>query len=211
MKRISEAIREVVLRQPFLEEALRHGFLNLTSFSEYIRPSIEAETQKSVSVHAIKMALSRLPRIGEAEVGKYTKIFQKISTCSNLSLLTLPRTQKHITMITELMIDRRAKLGRFFTLIEGIHEVDLIFASEESARIDVSIHHTLPTLRLDHLGLITCELENHEMMTPWLFYEVTKGFAFHGINIVQILSTTHELGVIIHETDMKQAMNVLMT
>jgi hypothetical protein len=59
MKKISDIISGIVMRQTFLEEALAYGFLNLTAFAEYVQKDIEQEVQKEVSVHAIKMALSR--------------------------------------------------------------------------------------------------------------------------------------------------------
>lgn len=62
MKKISDILGQVIGDQPFLEEALYHGFLNLTAFAEYIRPYVEETSQKTVSVHAIKMALSRLEK-----------------------------------------------------------------------------------------------------------------------------------------------------
>ncbi len=212
MRKISEVITEVIMRQSFLEEALRYGFLNLTSFSEYIRPYVETETQKTVSVHAIKMTLSRIQKKNLQEIGHRNSVkFQKISTCADLSLMTFARTPSNILMITSLMNERKEKASRFFTIIEWMHEIDMIFASEDRAMIDSHIHHTIPTLVLEHLWLVTCEVEDDEITTPGLFYEVTKGFAFHAINIVQMLSTTHELGIIVREEDMKRAMGVLMS
>lgn len=62
MIKISHVIENIVLRQPFLEEALSNSFLNLTAFSEYIQSYVIREAQKDVSIHAIKMSLSRLEK-----------------------------------------------------------------------------------------------------------------------------------------------------
>jgi hypothetical protein len=59
MKKISTVISELVRQSSFLEDGLYKGYINLTAFAESIRPFVEKETQKKVSVHAIKMALSR--------------------------------------------------------------------------------------------------------------------------------------------------------
>ena len=59
MKKISTVISELIRQSPFLEDGLYKGYINLTAFAENIRPFIEKETQKEVSIHAIKMALSR--------------------------------------------------------------------------------------------------------------------------------------------------------
>ena len=59
MKKLSAIVGEIIIGKPFLEEAMHYNYLNLTAFSEYLRPYIERELQKDVSIHAIKMALSR--------------------------------------------------------------------------------------------------------------------------------------------------------
>jgi len=59
MIKLSDIVSEIILEQPFLEEALVYGYLNLTAFSEYIQPYIEKKLEKNISIHAIKMALSR--------------------------------------------------------------------------------------------------------------------------------------------------------
>ena len=59
MKKISSILESLILTQPFLEDALLYGYLNLTAFAEYVQPHIQKELEKNVSTHAIKMALSR--------------------------------------------------------------------------------------------------------------------------------------------------------
>jgi hypothetical protein len=43
-----------------------------------------------------------------------------------------------------------------------------------------------------------------------LLYSVTKQLAFHKINILQLISTYHELGIIIAEKDIKATVTVLL-
>ncbi len=62
MKKLSTILSDIIIGKPFLEEAIVNNYLNLTAFSEYIQPYIQKEFQKDVSIHAIKMALSRFAR-----------------------------------------------------------------------------------------------------------------------------------------------------
>ncbi len=62
MKKLSTILSDIIIGKPFLEEAIANNYLNLTAFSEYIQPYIQKELQKDVSIHAIKMALSRFAR-----------------------------------------------------------------------------------------------------------------------------------------------------
>lgn len=135
MKKISEIIEQVIVTQPFLEEALAFGFLNLTAFAEYIRPYIERESQKSLSVHAIKMALSRMEKPKNIREKIPNRSFHNMSTRIGLSIMTLPRSSKSVEIVTGCMIETRRKNDHFFTMIEGIHEIDIIY--------ETSIHQHL--------------------------------------------------------------------
>lgn len=210
MKKISEILSDIILEKPFLEEAILNNYLNLTAFSEYIRPYIQKELWKNVSVHAIKMALSRFPKNQEVPIHFLGRGLSQISTRSNLSIMTLVRTPKNIELVTEFMKQKRNNVKHFFTIIEWIHEIDIVFAQD----LFLSIQEVFPShsqlLLVSWLWLITGELGDTEISTPWLFYTITKRLAFHGINIVQVLSTYHELGIIVKEENIKKALLVLM-
>lgn len=209
MKKISEVIRDLVSKQPFLEEALSFWFLNLTAFAEYIQPYIEKEAKKTVSIHAIKMALSRMDIPLEITPWNYGG-FQKISTRMGLSIMTIARSPKNISLITHLMLEKQKRRDHFFTIIEWVHEIDIIFETKDTDLLHEKIPQTLQILIVSGLWLISCELSDKEISTPWLFYRVTKKLAFYDINIIQVLSTYHELGVIMAEGDIKRGVNILL-
>lgn len=209
MKKISEIIAEIVKSQPFLEEAMTYWFLNLTAFAEYIRPTIERELEKDISVHAIKMAISRMD-IPSTLRSKSSYTLSRISSRLGLCIITLPRSTKTIELVISIMQKKRKKDARFFTMIEGVHEIDIIYEFDDIEEINSSLPEALCLIRVSWLGLISIELGDTEISTPWIFYQVTKQFAFHGINIIQVLSTYHELGIIIDQRDMGKAMGVLI-
>ena len=72
-------------------------------------------------------------------------------------------------------------------------EIDIIFVSDMYLLLQNRIAVSLQTLLVQDLGLVSLHLSEQEIAKPGLFYHVTKKLAFHGINIIQILSTYHEL------------------
>lgn len=209
MRKVSDIITDIVTRQAFLEEALSYNFLNLTAFAEYIQKQVEKEAAKSVSVHAIKMALSRM-KIRENFSLSSGNHFSRISTRTGLSIMTLVRSSKSIELVTQFMTERKKDTKWFFTMIEWMHEIDIIFETNDSNIIQEKFPQSLQILVVSWLGLISWELSDLEISTPWLFYNMTKRLAFHGVNIIQVLSTYHELGIIMQEEDIKKGMNLLM-
>jgi hypothetical protein len=100
---------------------MQYWYLNLTAFSEYIRPYLQKELQKDISVHAIKMALSRFDKLQNIRTSVVSRWLQKISTRTNLSILTLARTPRNIELITQFMAEKKRSDKQFFTIIEGVH------------------------------------------------------------------------------------------
>jgi hypothetical protein len=210
MKKLSTILSDIIIGKPFLEEAIVNNYLNLTAFSEYIRPYIQKELQKDISIHAIKMALSRFTRPWEVPMNTMSHWLKKISTRTGLSILTLARIPKNIELITQFMIEKKRSDKHFFTIIEGVHEIDIIFAHDLRESIEEKFPSHSRLLLVSDLGLVTGELSDAEISTPWLFYTVTKRLAFHGVNIIQVLSTYHELWIIVREIDIKKALFILM-
>ncbi len=210
MKKLSNVVSEIISGKPFLEEAMLYGYLNFTAFSEYIRPYIEKEIGRNISVHAIKMALSRFEWVDTVLLSTESKWLTKISTRTNLAIITLARTSKNIELVTQFMTEKRRDTKYFFTMIEGVHEIDIIFDHDLTLSMDerFSVHSRI--LTVSWLGLVTGELSDSEISTPGLFYRVSKRLAFHDVNIIQVLSTYHELGIIVREEDLKKALFVLM-
>lgn len=210
MKKISSILESLILTQPFLEDALLYGYLNLTAFSEYIQPYIQKELGKDVSIHAIKMAFSRYHWVKNTVKNREKRNgFSKLSTRKWLNIITLSRTPKNLELTTQLLLNKR-KHKNFITIIEWSHEIDIVFEDELMEYIEGNFHGHSQLLMVTGLGLVSWTLSESEMNTPWLFYTVTKRLAFHDINIVQVLSTYHELWLLVREEDLKDAVLVLM-
>lgn len=209
MIKISDIISGIVMRQPFLEEALNYGFLNLTAFAEYIQNQVEKDAWKPISVHAIKMALSRMHVQRDISTIHQAR-FTKLSTRLGLSIMTLVRSPRSIELVTNFMMERKRDTKGFFTMIEGVHEIDIIFETSNLSLLRERFPQSIQILTVSWLGLISWELSDVEISTPWLFYNITKRLAFHGVNIIQVLSTYHELGIIIQESDLKKGIGLLL-
>ncbi len=209
MIRISEIVANVVRGQPFLEEALRFRFLNLTGFAEYVRPYVEKEARKPVSVHAIKMALSRL-EIPDS-ITERVPNFQpgRMGTIRDLSIMSVVRSKQSIGKIQSLFSH---KIGgnQYCAIIEGSSEIDVVY--DESFRETVlrNVPEEFRILSMDGLSLCSLRLRDSEIYRKGLFYGVTKQLAFHDINIIQVVSTYHELGLIVKNEDLKKTVTVLL-
>lgn len=210
MIRVSEIIQDIVHNQPFLEDALHNNYLNLTGFAEYIRPFIEEKTGKLTSTHAIKMALSRMERPNSLPDYNVRYSHNQISTISEITLMSLVRSRKCEDTIPSLLALRQNDLNRYLTITYGSREIDLLYEQSIAKDLEKIIPQDLQILRVHNLSVCSIQLRDNDVYQKWLFYAVTKKLAFHNINILQVISTYHELGVVVQSEDLKKTVTVLL-
>ncbi|MDP2103957.1 MAG: hypothetical protein Q8K26_03485, partial [Candidatus Gracilibacteria bacterium] len=186
------------------------NYLNLTGFAEYIRPFIEEKTLKSTSTHAIKMALSRMERPTHLPVYNVRYTHNQINTISGIILMSLIRSPGSEEKIQSFLSLGRANLNRYLAVIQGSREIDLLYEEALSGDIESIMPENLQILKIHNLSICSIQLRDDDVYQKGLFYSVTKKLAFHGINILQVISTYHELGVVVQSADLKKAVTVLM-
>lgn len=138
------------------------------------------------------------------------QVFEKISIKRNLSILTIARNEKNMQILASFIEQKSKKDGEILSIIEGFQEVDIIFNSAHNDEIITLFGENQYTIIVENLGLMSCELSNQEISTPGLFYQVSKRFMFENINIVQVLSTYQELGIVLAEKDLEKWVQLMM-
>lgn len=211
MIRISEIISDIVAWQPFLEDALQHGYLNLTGFSEHIQPYIEERVGKPISAHAIKMALSRMNHPENLSPYGIRCSHNQISTISGLSLTSISKSPNTQEILWRLHSMKRSELNSYMAIIEGSREVEIFYDRSLVSILDQELPLDFRILTIENLSLCSLHLRDEEIYQKWLFYSITKKLAFHDINIIQVISTYHELGVVVRDEDLKKTVTVLLS
>ena len=211
MIRISEIISDIVAWQPFLEDALQNDYLNLTGFSEYIRSYVEERAGKPISAHAIKMALSRMNPPKQLSPYSVRCNHNQVSTISGLSLMSILKSPNSQKIIWNLQSLKRGELNSYMAVIEWSREIDIFYDRTFSTIIEEYFPANLRILTMSGLSLCSLHLRDEEIYQKGLFYSVTKKLAFHDINIIQVISTYHELGVVVCDDDLRKTVTVLLS
>lgn len=202
---INTALDKIINESPFLEEWLYNEYINLTSFSEYIKPKIELITKKEVSIWAIKMALSR-----------FIKNKQKIITYKRFDLSDF-FIKKHINIIytknnyAAFEIANIKKLNDdFITIIQWINNCSIVFNDNLKEKIEEKINKKDIILKLDNLSLIWINLDENRINEIWIVYTITKKINFSNINIVEIITSLKEIHFLVKEEDLKKTIESIM-
>jgi len=214
MKTISDEIRQIILSQPYLEEALTRGIINYSALAREIRPQIEKELFKDLSDSAVMMAIKRLAeRLPDRlkPIEKHVRNMMRMTVRSDLLEYTYPSNGRIMTSISMITSKIQNPAMEFFTFSLGSHEVTMIFSRNMKATVDQTIQANRPNVILEHLSTISINLPEETVTTPGIHYAILKQLAWNRINVVEVVSTYTEFTIVLASKDIDKAFSILMS
>jgi len=210
---VSDTVSEIVSRKPFLEEALASGLINLSSLARDIYPEVSQRMDKDVKHGAVVMALKRLKpdvnyQINE-RIKKVVDLMGDITVRSNLADFTFRNSDSLTTNQTRLLeiISKRKEI--FYAFSQGIYETTIILSNLIENEVNEIFKDEFLTFKIANLSSITIKLPEENTSVFGVYYHILKKLAYEGINILEIVSTTHEFTVIVNDNDVDAAFSVL--
>lgn len=213
MKATHVVVEEIIKKSPFLEEALAEGIINLSSLSRQIKPEIDEQLHKDVQVGAIVMALKRLsPKFDPNLKIKVKKVINRlgdITVRSNITYYTFNNSETIIEKQAELLKKLKGKKDTFFAFSQGVYETTIILSNSEQNDIDLIFNNESLVQATKGLSSITIKLPSENADTSGIYYFILKKIAWEGINILDIISTTHEFTIIVDDESVDRAFSIL--
>jgi len=212
MKTIAQVVEVLVKKKPFLE-SLTEGLINLSSLARMLHSDIEKELKKEVQSGAIVMALKRLvPTLQIKQDMKLRKMLSAIGDIilrSNLSDYSFKNSDSLMSCQIELMNKIGSDNEIFYTIVQGVHETTVVSSSVLEEDIDKIFNDERLIIKQSQLSSITLKLPKDNIMQPGLYYFILKELAWEGINIVEVVSTSHEFTILVNEEDIDRAFLVI--
>jgi len=213
MVTISESVSDIVRRKPFLEEALASGLINLSSLAREIHTEVCQRLDKDVKHGAIVMSLKRLkPTINfqiNLRIKKVVELMGDITVRSNLADYTYRNSMSLTSCQTRLLEIISTRKEIFYAFSQGIYETTLILSDVIDDEINKIFKDEYLTYKFSNLSSITIKLPEENAQVFGVYYHILKKLAYEGINILEIISTTHEFTVIVNDADVDAAFSVL--
>lgn len=206
---IPQVVQNLVKAKPFVEEALNEGIINHSALARQLLPEIETLLKKEVKEGAVIMALKRMPisvdRMVSIRLTKIIKALGDITVRSNLTDFTFFNSdtlRANERLLVDLIKDRKEG---FYTISRGVYETTLVVSSIFSE----NVQHIFKVEKLlsstTNLSSITIRMPNENQTTPGLYYFIFKRLAENGINIIEIVSTTNEITIIVASNSVEKA------
>jgi len=203
----------LVKQQPFTERALAEGLLNLSAFSRQIKPDIEKIVKKPVTEASILMALKRLVPMIEVsmskKIEKATKGFGDIIVRSHLVDFTYKNSDSLIEKQGNLVKLLTTERDAFYTISRGVFETTIVISNSFAEEVKRLFAEETLISSTPSISSVTLRLPKDNIKIPGLYYFVFKQIAWDGISILEVISTTNELSMIVKDKDVDRVFSII--
>ena len=213
MKTIANCVEEILISQPFLEDALARNILNFSALADELKAPISKMLHKPVKSGAIIMALRRYsPPKQMANRVKLNTVLKKlgaITVRSNILDYTFKNSdtlvQSHLKMLKLIKEDPQI----FYTFTRGVHESNVLITSTFRKEIERSYKKENLITYKDNLSAISIALPKENTKIAGLYYQFFKRLAYEGISLYEVVSTTNEFTILVEDEFVNRAFSAI--
>ena len=210
---IGEIVKRLIRETPFLEEALEEGLLNTSSLARKFKPQIEKELYKEVQTGTIIMAIKRYNPVYNYKIKFGIKQF-----ISDLGELIVQSGLMHYTFENSKTIARHHQelINKitgdqiYYTVSRGIFETTVVVSNSLTTIVEKIYAREKLIFQKQNLSSITLRLPKKRDETIGFFYYILKNITMGNINIEELISTTNEFTILVHDNDIDRVFSILM-
>lgn len=211
MKTISACVEELLISQPFLEEALFRNIINFSALAEELQNPVSEMLRKPVKTGAIMMALRRYsppPHLRKSrQMRSVLNQLGDITVRSNLVDYTFQNSESLIQSHAKVLENFNPKA--FYGFSRGIFESNIVVSKSEAEKVLQSFKDEVLIGSQDELSAISIRLPENNSKISGLYYQIFKRLAWEGIALYEVISTTNEFTVLVENHVVDQAFSAI--
>ncbi|WBX76660.1 hypothetical protein PG911_18930 [Tenacibaculum ovolyticum] len=214
MKTIQEAVEITIRKTPFIEEALNEKLINVSSLARIVLPEVSKLLKKEVKVGAVMMAINRLSPANELRIRKNIKKLAldlgDVIVRSDLCDFTFKNTSSLLKEIAKILSKSADSNDYFLTVSQGIFETNIVTSKNLQPFVEEIFKKETLINNVSDLASITIKLPKDNLEQSGVYYFILKQFAWANIAVQEVISTTHEMTIVVKEEDVNETFAILM-
>ncbi|MEY4133656.1 MAG: hypothetical protein RL386_6 [Bacteroidota bacterium] len=214
MIKIAAVTGQLLAKSPFVAEALEEGLINISALARKLQPEVSALVGRPVKLGAVAMAIQRMSPITggypNRALKRFFKKLQDISLRADLLDYTFENsaTLPHCQAVLLGEISRHPRT--FYSVSRGIAETTLLISRDFEQQVENIFRDEKLISRLEQLSALSLMLPAENRILSGVYYLILRQLAWHGINVVEVVSTSNEFTIVVKESDTQEALAALM-
>jgi hypothetical protein len=210
MVTISHVVQEIINKQVFLQEAIKHGIVSYNKLADNIQPEIEKILEKKVKHNAVVMALRRYSeKLDKRQNKPSLNYFRETLLKTDVCYVIVEESPKALNKLQTLYNQMEFKQGKIFNIVQGNYELGIITNQVNKENLLNSISEENILRVVEDLVVISLMYSKDYLFTPGVIYNVLRFIAWENINILSITLTPQELNLVVSRKDTMRCYNAL--
>ena len=213
MKTIANCVEDILITQPYLEEALARNIINFSALAEELKEPVSEMLKKEVKAGAIMMALRRYkPPVtlsNTIKINKAIKGLGDITVRSGLVDFTVKNSETLIHNHVKILEKIKGQSKLFYTFTRGIHESNIIISESLKTFIKEHLKAEEFIAIQEDLTAISINLPVNNSRISGLYYHFFKRLAWEGIALYEVISTTNEFTILVEDSYVDTAFSAI--
>jgi len=202
MATISNAVKDILSRQVFLQEAINRNIVSFNLLAKHLRPEIEAELGKTVKHSAVVMALRRYAEKLEKKKEQIKfNYFRETILKTDICYIIIAESATSLGKVQNLYNEIEFKQGGMYNIVHGNYELGIITNQRYKDTLLELLHDEKVSHVVEDLAVISLTHTQNFIFTPGVIYNVLRFVAWENINILSIILTPQELSLVIPRAD----------
>ncbi|MGA9269937.1 MAG: hypothetical protein WBV45_04895 [Lutimonas sp.] len=214
MKTIQETVETIIKRTPFIEEAMQDKLINVSSLARLIQPEVEQLLGKPVKTGAVMMSINRMSPIEILKIRKNVKSLSlklgDFIVRSDLFDYTFKNSNTLPLNISKIFARIGNNRESFFTVSQGIFETNIVISANLKPEVDDIFKEEELINSMSKLASITIKLPKVNLEQSGIYYFILKQLAWANIPVQEVISTTHEITLVVKEEDINRTFSILI-
>lgn len=203
---IPEKVEELVNRSPYIREAIADGLINLSALARKIKPEVENELYKKVSIEAVLIALQRLSKTMQP----YNKVnpadyLANLSLRSGLFEITIKNSPTLLKKLSEIAKKVSQEHAIIFIFTQGLNETTVITSSTIKKSLIEDLRNEKISSTLDNLTGISLQRMPGMVERTGVLHYPLRILAWQGISVIEIYTTLNDITVIVRDFEVDRA------
>lgn len=209
---ISSIVEQKIKSNSWIAESLSQDLINISQLARLWHKEVEEKTKKDITQEALSMVIRRAIQSQKFNGNKTAKSLLKhlqITVRDGLAERTYVNTDTLMRNYKSArdMIESH-KYG-FITHTTGVFETTIIVDQNHVSTVEFACRTEKLKTEINKLAAITLVLPEEVIQTPGSYYQILGKIAWQGINLIEVVSTSHELTLIVSEEDIEISLKAI--
>lgn len=211
---LPQAVHNLIDRSPFIKEALSAGLVNNTSLARHLKDDVTKLIKKEATISAIRSAIDRMPIDTIYQLDKSLTVFMKqlgdINVRSELVDYTFRNSPTLLQSQVQFLKSIDTSKKYFYSFSKGVNETTIVVSQYLSESLEANFIKERQIMKREDLAAISIMLPERNLDVHGVYYTILKQLAWKAINVVEIISTSYEITLVVENEDVKPIFDIFL-